>query len=221
MVQPPWCDLVQPNPNVPRERPDHPALPRSHRNAEEHQQDSRHLLLALTGHQVERKNCWCVSSMNSFWLNLHWQSGRLSTPLGEMVCQRTCTVQRTESSPAPVVTENLLCLHARSSSWSDHRPLYHSQLWKRWNTPNQQCRMPSIVAHSFQQRTSASSTNCRLNAVTAFALSQLKLWYSCQVRDISSWIFLLADAAHYPLVRVRDMSRIHEVFHQNIIPATQ
>ena len=38
MVQPPWCDVVEPDPNVPRERPDHPAPTRSNRNAEEHQQ---------------------------------------------------------------------------------------------------------------------------------------------------------------------------------------
>ena len=36
MVQPPWCDVVEPDPNVPRECPDHPAPTRSNRNAEEH-----------------------------------------------------------------------------------------------------------------------------------------------------------------------------------------
>lgn len=55
VVQPPWCDVVEPDPNVPRERPDHPAPARTDRNAEEHQHDPRHLLLlVLTDHQEAR-----------------------------------------------------------------------------------------------------------------------------------------------------------------------
>jgi len=62
MVQPPWCEVVEPDPNVPRERPDHPAPTRSNRNAEEHQQDPRCLLLALglTGHQEQKKKNACA-----------------------------------------------------------------------------------------------------------------------------------------------------------------
>jgi hypothetical protein len=40
-------------------------------------------------------------------------------------------------------------------------------------------------------------------------------------RDISSRIFLLADATHDPLVCIQDMSRVHVILNQNIIPAIQ
>jgi hypothetical protein len=47
VVQPLWRDVVEPDPDVPRKRPDHPAPARTDRDAEEHQHDPRRLLLAL------------------------------------------------------------------------------------------------------------------------------------------------------------------------------
>jgi hypothetical protein len=41
------------------------------------------------------------------------------------------------------------------------------------------------------------------------------------IRDISPRIFLFADSSHKPFVRIRDMSRVHEVLYQNIIPAIE
>lgn len=47
MVVPPRYDLVEPEADVPRERPDHPALPRRHWDAHEHHHELGLLLLLL------------------------------------------------------------------------------------------------------------------------------------------------------------------------------